>query len=247
MSENNKTTPVQKLVIGAESAISSPEVKTTMSDMPDNLESMVDVTENNISNTSEEKIVVNNTSEEDVVTTNNIQDIPMNTNPVNPLITDPQTLSMLKSLSFWTKFVSVFQFIGAGFIAFAGLVYIIGIITIPLTLLYWILAGITVWTFVKAWQAANNFRSLTQVESQESFNSNTLKGLNNLKTFFKIQGIMIIVGLGFLVLAIIGGIFFGVWALNNPGFKKSLENPYSTSITSPNYNNGTDFGQSTDF
>jgi hypothetical protein len=61
------------------------------------------------------------------------------------LIKDEETLKMLKSLSFWGKFQVIIGFISAGFLILAGLIYIIGIITIPITIVYWVAAGISIW------------------------------------------------------------------------------------------------------
>ena len=216
MSENNKTTPVQKLVIGAESVISTPEVK------PE-----VKTTVTEVIQEVETKVEAGSDQSKDPK-----QDIPMVTQAINPLITDVQTLKMIKSLSFWAKLVAIFQFIGAGFMIIGSFIYIFGIITIPLTFFYWILAGFMIWAFVKVWQASNKFMNLALVETQESFNSNTLQGLNSLKTFFKIQGIMIIVEICMAIAIIIGLLLFAFIFAGNPDFQKSLKNPYSLSSAS---------------
>jgi hypothetical protein len=134
-----------------------------------------------------------------------------NTNPIqsNNLITDVETLKMIKGLNFWAKFMAVWQFIGAGFLIVSGLIYVITIIFIPLSLIYWVIGGLSIWIAFKLLKATNKFNNLSKVSNQEGFNSNVLQGMNELKSYFKIQGILTIVGIALFFLAILLVIIFG--------------------------------------
>jgi cell division protein FtsX len=145
-------------------------------------------------------------------------------NNYDTLIKDEETLKMLHSLNFWSKFHIIIGFISAGMLFLTGLAYIFLIITIPLSIIYWIIAGISVWLLTYLYRSFNKFNELITVKTQEEFNDNVLQGLDLMKKYYKITGIFTIVSLVFAFVLIFGAIFFLVMYSSAPEFQSFLAN-----------------------
>lgn len=143
--------------------------------------------------------------------------------PNNNLIKDEETLKMLKSLNFWSKFHIILGFISSGFLILAGLIYVFLIVTIPLSIIYWIIAGITIWLLTFLYKAFGKFNELTEVKTQDEFNVKTLEGLNYMKSYYKITGIFNIVSFVALILLFVLAIVLLFTFGNNPEFLQSLQ------------------------
>jgi hypothetical protein len=151
------------------------------------------------------------------------------------LIKDEETLKMLRGLNFWSKFHVILGFISAGMLFLVGFAYIFLIVTIPITIIYWIMGGISVWLLTYLYRSFSKFNELTTVKTQEEFNNSVLQGLDSMKMYYKITGIFNIASLVLLVVAIIGGIFFLILFGSSPQFQDFLSNPkYSSASLTQN-------------
>lgn len=222
--ENNK--PVQKIIIGGErlqkSILVDKEIEnnsTIISATPnsedDSFEN-VKIPSSHIIETDEE------TKKIEIIA----QSIENDYQPqeTNNLIKDEETLKMLKSLNFWSKFHIILGFISAGMLFLTGLAYIFLIVTIPISIIYWIIAGISVWLLTYLYRSFNKFNELKTVKTQEDFNNNVLQGLDLMKKYYKITGIFSIISLVFAFVLICGAIFFLVMYSSTPEFQSFLAN-----------------------
>ncbi len=153
--------------------------------------------------------------------------------PNNNLIKDEETIKMLKSLAFWSKFHIILGFISAGFLILAGVIYIFLIITIPITIIYWAIAGVSIWLLIKLYKGFGKFEQLAEVQTQDDFNTKTLQGLDYMKSYYKITGILQIASFVFLILMFVVGIVLLIAFGNNPAFQDALKNANSQSAISP--------------
>jgi hypothetical protein len=140
----------------------------------------------------------------------------------NNLIRDEETLKMLQSLNFWSKFHIILGFISAGMLFLVGFVYIFLIVTIPLTIIYWIMAGISVWLLMYLYRSFNKFNELKTVKTQDDFNNNVLQGLDLMKSYYKITGIFSIISIVSATVLVIGGIIFLAMYSSSPEFQSFL-------------------------
>ena len=237
----SNSNPVQKLVIGGEplkKSVATENQKSTTVINPakiseENIKVTSEALESTINTTEskhEEQVFVEEKIAQVTIEDNNVQSMdvkktetPKQTIPNNNLIKDEETLKMLKSLAFWSKFHIILGFISAGLLIFAGIIYIFLIITIPITILYWIIAGITIWLLVKLYKGFSKFEQLTDVKTQDDFNVKTLEGLNYLNSYYKITGIFQIISFALGMLLIVVGIVLLIAFGNNPSFQESLK------------------------
>ena len=139
------------------------------------------------------------------------------------IIKDKPTLRMLTSLSFWMKFYAVLGYIGSGFMILLGLLLAITIVGIFSAIIYWGGAGLSIWISMALWKAAVNIKDSANSGSQDEYNSSSLLAFNNLKTFYKVTGILNIISIAFLfIVLIMVAAFWGIIS-NTPEFKKALQ------------------------
>jgi hypothetical protein len=220
--ENNK--PVQKIIIGGDrlqkSILVDKEIET---DPP-----IISATPNSESDSFENVKIPSShiieTEEETKKSETISQSIENDYRPqeTNNLIKDEETLKMLKSLNFWSKFHIILGFISAGMLFLSGLAYLFLIVTIPLSIIYWIIAGVSVWLLTYLYRSFSKFNELRTVKTQEDFNNNVLQGLNLMKSYYKITGIFSIISLILASILIILGIVFLVLYSSNPEFQSFL-------------------------
>jgi hypothetical protein len=232
MSQENNN-PVSKTIIGGGKTQEEVSIQKEIEDTSTTSHIIKDSDENPFEKTKIPNSYIVEAYEEPKKTEETIQKNE-NNNPAkdgDSLIKDEETLKMLRGLNFWSKFHVILGFISAGMLFLVGFAYIFLIVTIPITIIYWIMGGISVWLLTYLYRSFSKFNELTSVKTQEEFNNNVLQGLDLMKMYYKITGIFNIASLVLLVVAIIGGIFFLILFGSSPQFQDFLSNPKYSSAS----------------
>ena len=107
--------------------------------------------------------------------------------------------SELRSLAGWAKFVAIIQIIGASLMCLSIFTVFIN----PVLIIYPVMAVIFIIMGVKLLNAAGNIRSFADTGDYYNL-SDSLKGF---KSYFKMNGILIIVGISLTILLVLLAIF----------------------------------------
>jgi len=111
----------------------------------------------------------------------------------------------LASFKTWTKALSIFNYVYAGFMI---LVAVLSILTIIGPIMYGLLAWAYIWFGNKLRLAAKSASEISEDLSLEEYKEKSMSLIKQLQSYFKVQGILTIVG---TVLTVIFLIFYTIF------------------------------------
>ncbi|MFZ5353230.1 MAG: DUF5362 family protein [Bacillota bacterium] len=107
----------------------------------------------------------------------------------------------LKSFSTWTGFVGIITIIGGALSALVG-VFALIVGAVP--------GIVTIFLGIKLLKAKKSANELINITDTEQYNQNLNALVNEVTTYFKIQGILVIIGLAFAVFAMFTGVLASI-------------------------------------
>jgi len=114
-------------------------------------------------------------------------------------------VKVLNQYSHWTQFFAILSYIGAGILIFLSLIMVIAIFGIGLIFVgttYGVLAWVSIWSGKKLQKSSRAASQIVEGDSLENYYEHTSTLLSEVRTYFKIQGIVTVVSLILTALSI---------------------------------------------
>jgi hypothetical protein len=160
----------------------------------------------NIQITQKEDKVIMTESEEKNETINLQENITEEKGTNLEFLNKSDTKNDLSGLVFWLKLCAISTWIGSGLLFLIGLIYIIFIIG---PIIYWPLAGLSIWFGIMLWKAAEYVKQIQLARDQDEFNTLAISFMKQVKTYAKANGIYtIITFIIFFIFVVLAIVFF---------------------------------------
>jgi len=120
-----------------------------------------------------------------------------------PLL-NPEQVQKVKSYAFWIKLFAILMFISLVPLLISGVILTIFIIGLPI-----LAVGVfLVYLNLKLWKASQSLETIVNNNYQQAFNLNALEFIMKIGSYYKIAGILTILGFAFNILLVILTIIF---------------------------------------
>jgi len=122
---------------------------------------------------------------------------------VAPLL-NPEQVQKVKSYAFWIKLIAILKFIALVPTLIGGIILTIFIIGLPI-----LAAGVfLVYLNLKLWKASRSLEAIVNNNYQQAFNLNALEFIMKIGSYYKIIGILTILGIVLNILLVLLLIIF---------------------------------------
>ena len=123
--------------------------------------------------------------------------------PLVPLL-NPEQVQKVKSYAFWIKLIAILAFIALVPTLIGGIILTIFIIGLPI-----LAAGVfLVYLNLKLWKASRSLEAIVNNNYQQAFNLNALEFIMKIGSYYKIIGILTILGIVLNILLVLLLIIF---------------------------------------
>jgi hypothetical protein len=120
-----------------------------------------------------------------------------------PLL-NPEQVQKVKSYAFWMKLFAILTFISLAPLLISGVILTIFIIGLPI-----LAVGVfLVYLNLKLWKASQSLETIVNNNYQQAFNLNALEFIMKIGSYYKITGILTILGIVLNILLVLLSIIF---------------------------------------